>query len=162
MIEHRYSLKKIISHDFIALAAFICVVIGMVFSLEVYFIGYMFSRRTFSFELLPFEERFLYVYVFCGIALIGFLCFIIRLNIIKSFFNFGIEVKGIILELSYWRDRGKILYRYNIEGQEYRKQAAIHITKTTSNLGKDDEVSVLVKPENHSKAIILDLFAEDN
>ena len=30
--------------------------------------------------------------------------------------------------------------------------------KETSNLGKDDEVKILVRPENHSKSIIKDIF----
>jgi len=161
MIENRYSVKKIISHDYITLMAFIAFVVMIAISLEVYFIGYMVSRRTFSIQLIPFEERLFYVYIFGGIALVGLICFIARMNIIKNYFGTGIEVKGKILELKYWRDRGTIIYAYSFEGQEYRKKLAIHITKETSNLGKGDELKILVKPENHSKAIIKDIFADE-
>jgi hypothetical protein len=160
LIENRYSVKKIINHDYKTLLAFITFVVMIAIALEVYFIGYMVSRRTFSIQLIPFEERLLYVYIFGGIALVGLICFIARMNIIKNYFGAGIEVKGKILELRYWRDRGKIMYAYSIEGQEYRKQLTIHITKETSNLGKDDEVKILVRPENHSKSIIKDIFME--
>jgi len=160
MIENKYSVKKIISHDYVTLLAFIVFVVMIAISLEVYFIGYMVSRRTFSIQLIPFEERLFYVYILGGIALAGLICFIVRMNIIKNYFSTGIEVKGKILELKYWRDRGTIIYAYSFEGQEYRKQLGIHITKETSNLGKDDEVKILVKQENHSKSIIKDIFME--
>ena len=161
VIENRCSTKKIISHDYISLMAFIVFVVMAAISLEVYFIGYMVSKRTFSIQLIPFEERLFYVYILGGIALIGLLRFTVRMNIIKNFFGTGIEVKGKILELRYWRDRGTIIYAYSIEGQEYRKKLVIHITKETSNLGKDDEIRILVKPENHSKAIIKDIFVDE-
>jgi hypothetical protein len=160
MIENRYSLKKVISHDYITLLAFIAFVMMIAVSLEIYFFGYMVSKRTFSIELIPFEERLLYIYVCGSLALAGFICFIARVSTIKSYFGSGIEVKGKILELRYWRDRGTIIYTYSIEGQEYRKRLGIHVTKETSNLGKDDEVIILVKPENHSKSIIKDIFME--
>jgi len=158
MIENRYSVKKILSRDHITLTAFITFVVTIVISLEVYFIGYVITKH--SIQLVPFEERLFYVYIFGGIAFVSLVCFIARMYIIKSYFGTGIEVKGKILELRYWRDRGAIIFAYSFEGQEYRKQLAIHITKATSNLGKDDEVRILVKPENHSKAIIKDIFAD--
>jgi hypothetical protein len=157
---HKYSVKKIIGHDYITLVALIAFVIAAAISLEVYFIGYMFSKRTFEIQFIPIVERLFYIYIFGSIALIGMICFMVRINIIKNYFNIGTEVKGVIVELSYWRDRGKIIYEYSIEGREYRRKLAIHITKVTSNLGKNDEIKVLVKPENHSKAIIKDIFME--
>jgi energy-coupling factor transporter transmembrane protein EcfT len=157
---HKYSVKKIIGHDYITLVAFIAFVIVAAISLEIYFIGYMFSKRTFEIQFIPIAERLFYIYIFGSMTLIGMICFIVRINIIKNYFDVGIEVKGIIVELSYWRDRGKIIYEYSIEGQEYRRKLAMHITKVTSNLGKNDEIRVLVKPENHSKAIIKDIFTE--
>jgi hypothetical protein len=159
MIENRCSVKKIISHDYITLTAFIAFVVMIAISLEVYFMGYMVSRRTLSMHLIPFEERLLYVYIYGGIALVGLICFIARIHIIKNYFDTGIEVKGTILKVNYWRDRGTIMYAYSIEGQEYHKQLGIYnITKEKSNLGKDDEVKILVKPENHSKSIIKNIF----
>ena len=160
MTENKYSVKKIISHDYITLCAFITLIVTAAISLEVYFFGYMISTSPLSIELLLFEERLLYVYVSGGLALLGLICFIVRMNIIKNLFSTGIEVKGKIVELKYWRDRGIVTYVYFIEGQEYCKHLRIHITKETSNLGKDDEVQILVRPENHSKSIIKDLFIE--
>ena len=162
MIENRCSTRKIISHDPVAMTAFITFVVMSVISLEVYFVGYMVSRRTLSIHLIPFEKRLFFVYIYGGIALVGLICFIARMNIIKDYFITGIEVKGTILKLNRWFDRGTIIYAYSIEGREYRKQLGIYnITKKTSNLGKDDEIKILVKPENHSKAIIKDIFVDE-
>ena len=161
MEERKYSIKKIISHDYATLLSFICFVIMAVFLAEIYFIGYSFSKRSFELVYIPAEERFLSYYIFGSFCLIELVGFILRMNIIKSYFRNGIVVKGTITELMYWRDRGRITFKYNMEGSEHIGNLTIHTTKATANLGKNDEVKVLVKQENHKKAIIMDIF-EDN
>jgi hypothetical protein len=77
----------------------------------------------------------------------------------KSYFNSGIEVKGVISELKHGsRNSCRIAFKYNIEWKEYRKTMSTSTTKMTSVLKKDDEITVLVRPEKHSKAIIKDIF----
>ena len=161
MMENSFSLKNVIKHDYISLLSFVCAIIMAVLLLQMYFIGFSFSRGS-GLVFVPVEERFLYYCIFGGIGLIGLLCFISRINIIKGYFNSGIKVKGIISELMYWRDRGKITFIYNIEGKEYQKTIAIHTTKMTASLGKNDEIIALVRTDNHSKAIIKDIFEIKN
>jgi hypothetical protein len=125
-----------------------------------YFFGYFVSKRLLELVYVPVEDRFVYYGIFGGFACIGLVCFIARMNSIKNYFISGVNIKGIITELKYWRDRGTIRFKYTYEGQEYHRKIMIHTTSETSNLGKGDEVNVLVKPENHSKAIIMDIFRE--
>jgi hypothetical protein len=159
MAKHNYSVKKIISHDYVTMASLIGFVIMAGFLAEMYFAGYFFSKRGLSFVFVPPDERFLHYCILGGLALIAAVCFILRMNAIKSYFEAGIKANGLIMELRYWRDRGTIIYKYAVNGQEYCGKMAIHITRETSNLGKGDKITVLVKPENHSKAIIMDIFA---
>jgi len=159
-MERKYSIKKIISHDYATMLSFICFVIMAVFMAEIYFVGYSFSKRGLEFVNVPVEERFSYCCILGGLCLIGLIGFVLRINIIKSYFRNGIEAKGTITELMYWRDRGRITFRYGMEGNEYVGNLPIHTTKATANLGKNDEVKVLVKPENHKKAIIMDIFED--
>jgi len=161
MIERKYSMKKIISHDYASLLSFICFIIMAVFAAEIYFVGYFISGKSFDLVYIPADERFIHYCIFGGLALIGLLVFICRTSVIKSYFTNGIEVKGVITDLMYWRDRGRIMFSYAIEGQERQGKLAIHITKATANLGKGNEIKVLVKPENHSKAIVMDIFEEN-
>jgi hypothetical protein len=160
MLEQKYSVKKIISHDYITLASLICFVITAVLLAEMYFLGYFVSKRLLELVYVPVEDRFVYYCIFGGFACVGLACFIFRMSIIKSYFISGTNIKGTITGLTYWRDRGRITFKYTFEGQEYHRKIMIHTTSETSNLGKDDEVNVLVKPANHSKAIIMDIFSE--
>jgi len=160
MGERKYSIKKIISHDYAALLSFICFVIMAALLVEIYFIGYSFSKRGFELVYIPAEDRFLLYCIYGSFCLIGLVGFILRMNVIKSYFRNGIEVKGTIIELMYWRDRGRITFKYSMEGSEHIGNLAIHTTKATANLGKNDEVRVLVKQENHRKAIIMDIFED--
>jgi hypothetical protein len=159
MLEQNYSVKKIISHDYITLVSLICFIITAGLLAEMYFFGYFVSKRLLELVYVPMEDRFIYYCIFGGFACIGLVCFILRMNSIKSYFITGINIKGIITELKYWRDRGTIMFKYTFEGKEYHRKIMIHITKKTSNLGKNDEVNILVKPVNHSKAIIMDIFS---
>ena len=158
MKGNNFSLKNVIKHDYITNTSLACVIIMGVFLLEMYFIGYIFSKRD-GLILVPPENRLFYYWAFCGMGLIGLLCFVCRTNTIKSYFNSGIEVKGVITELGHGlRSSGRIIFKYNIEWKEYHKTVSIHTTKITSVLKKDDEITVLVRPEKHSKAIIKDIF----
>jgi len=161
MIERKYSIKNIISRDYTTLLFFICFIIMALFTAEIYFVGYFISGKRFDLVYIPVDERFLHYCIFGSLAIIGLIGFICRISVIKSYFVNGIEVKGVITDLMYWRDRGRIMFNYTIEGQEHRGKLAIHTTKATANLGKGYEIKVLVKPENHSKAIIMDVFEEN-
>jgi hypothetical protein len=158
MLELNYSVKKIIGHDYITLLSLICFAITGALLVEMYFFGYFVSKRLLELVYVPMEDRFIYFCILGGFACIGLVGFMVRMNIIKNYFMSGVKIKGVITELTYWRDRGRITFKYTIEGQEYHRKIMIHTTKETSNLGKDDEITVLVKPENHSKAIIMDIF----
>ena len=160
MIERKYSIKKIISHDYATLLSLICFIVMAVLMAEIYFVGYSFSRSSFELIYINAEERFSYYYIFGGLCLIGLIGFVLRISIIKSYFRNGIEAKGTIIELMYWRDRGRITFKYSMEGSEHIGNLAIHTTKATANLGRNDEVKVLVKQENHKKAIIMDIFED--
>jgi len=154
-MEHKYSVKKIIIYDLFAFWAFIVLMIAIL--LEIRFGYILFLQITSEPQIIPVEN--IKYCIFIGIAaLIVMICFIERMNTIKSYFNTGTEVKGKIIGLRSDKLYIHITYDYSIKEQYYKRELSTLMTKTTSNLKNYSEIKVLVKPENYSKAIIKDIF----
>jgi hypothetical protein len=81
-----------------------------------------------------------------------------RYHVLKLYFNDGVDIKGVIVKIWFYKDRGRVNYTYQIEDKAYIKGLAIMKTKETSVLSEGMSINLLVKKDNHKKAIIKDLF----
>ena len=99
---------------------------------------------------LPWTTLVIFVLSSVGLA--------IRILSILSVFNNGLEVKAIVSEVGFNRDRGFIKYAYTHEGNTMIGKSAVMRTKATSSYQVGQEINVLVNRENPQKTLIKDLF----
>lgn len=98
------------------------------------------------------------IIIFCLLEVVFVGLFFWRKTVIDDYFEKGIEVQGKITKIFFTKDRGRVAYTYSVEGKDYQKGLAIMKTKVTNHLNEGEEVLVLVKSTDVSKAIIKDLF----
>jgi membrane-bound metal-dependent hydrolase YbcI (DUF457 family) len=97
-------------------------------------------------------------YIFAAISAAALVVIFWRVRLIKGIIENGIEAKATISSISFYKDRGRVEYIYNHEGQKYMRGNGIMKTKRTKNLRVDDTVIVMIDPGNPGKALIRDLY----
>lgn len=153
-----YSLKKILYNDYISFLAWLFPVILFGMSLFIEIFGFLpdlrRGRPPLGVEAIPFFIQFGIIALAIGIAVI-----IIRVLIIKNYFDKGVEVNGKVTKIWVWRrDRGRIYFTFRYKDLECDNSAIVHFNKMTKTFLPNKPIKVLVKPEDPLKVIIKDLF----
>jgi len=81
-----------------------------------------------------------------------------RLRSFQATFARSDEVVGHITSISFFRDRGRIEYTYDMGGQTYNGWNAVMKNKRTTSLSQGDEVVLLVDRSAPKRALIRDLY----
>lgn len=81
-----------------------------------------------------------------------------RISGIKQVFRSGPEVKGRIQDIAFVKDRGRVEYEYEYNGQTYQAGNAIWKNKETRQLQAGDKITVIVDPDKPSRAFIASLY----
>ena len=82
-----------------------------------------------------------------------------RIYSFRSVFKKGLLVKGEITYLIFFRDRGRVEFRYIVYGKEYNTGSPIMKNARTRALTAGQTVDIVVSPEKKSRAYIVDLYA---
>lgn len=81
-----------------------------------------------------------------------------RLAFLQRLFREGVEVEGVITSFWMERDRGRVEFRYDFEGQTVEGGQAIHRNPKTEALEEGQTVQLLVDPQNPGRAILPLIF----
>ncbi len=112
------------------------------------------GRPPLGTESIPFMVQFGLIAL-----VIGFIVIIIRVLIIKSYFDKGIEVNGKVTKIWIWRrDRGRIYFTFQYKDLEWDNSVVVHFNKMTKSFLPHKPIKVLINPEDPTKAIIKDIF----
>jgi hypothetical protein len=98
------------------------------------------------------------LYIALPITLVGISLMIWRIRLIKSAFEDGREVTGIIETVSFYRDRGRISYIYSFDGNRYRSVNSVMKHRITSGLQQGQEVAIMANNDNPKIAFIRDIY----
>lgn len=82
-----------------------------------------------------------------------------RIGDIKRIVNAGPEVKGRIQSIGFIKDRGRVEYDYEYDGQSYHAGSAIWKNRETTKLQNGDEIVLIIDPDNPSRAFIASLYS---
>lgn len=156
--KESYSLKRILINDYISFLAWLFPVILFGMSIFIEIFGFMpdlkRGRPPLGVEAIPFFIQFGLIALIVGIVVI-----IIRVLMIKSYFDNGIEVNGKVTKIWVWRrDRGRIYFTFQYKDLECDNNAVVHFNRMTRTFIPPKPIKVLVKPEDPLKAIIKDLY----
>lgn len=85
-----------------------------------------------------------------------------RIKNIKRIISDGIEVKGRIQSIYFARDRGRVEYDYEYNGQAYHAGNAIWKNRETTKLSEGDDIDLIVDSAKPSRAFIKTLYTVDS
>ncbi len=97
--------------------------------------------------------------ILVSIELVFMCLWAIRFSYLASFFKNSIESKGKIIDIWFYKDRGRVTFVYQIDDMLFKRGMAIMKTKHTKSFQKGQEVDLLVNSNAHKKAIIKVLYS---
>jgi hypothetical protein len=145
MEEQKASVFSIIWNDYVSFLAALFPILSWVF----YFFFPLIDGKA-----MP--ASFLYIVI--GASVSGLVILIWRLRLIMSTFEDGISVDGNIIHVSFFRDRGRVTYIYEFQGERYQSSNAIMKTKRTKALAQGQATKIIVSRDNPKLAFIRDLY----
>lgn len=145
MDDKKPSIERIFFTDYITTVSAISIVIAVV--------AYLFDRFI---QSLGLGNQFpLIVGVVC---VIGVAAIVWRIRLISSAFEFGWEVEGDIVGISFFRDRGSVSYIYTIQGERYQTSNAIMKHRLTKSLQQGQKVVIMANKDNPKVAFLRDIY----
>jgi hypothetical protein len=154
----KVSIIKIIKSDYLAMLSLIAPIVTIIIFIDSKYIGVLhkfFSRGRLT---EPGDSSIFLIMALITIAVFVPL-FAFRIKSIKNHFKDGIEVIGKIVHLSLWKDRGRVEYEYEIDGEKYRSGNAFHRNKFVDSLVEGQEISIIVSKNNPKKGLIKEMYA---
>lgn len=146
MLEKRPALRRIFSTDYATFLATIFIVIAA----GAFLLDRLVEPLTVSQEL---------PYIAAVVGAIGIPVIVWRIRLISSAFEYGWEVDGDILDIGFFRDRGRITYIYTVQGQRYQASNAILRNRTTRSLQRGQKVKVMANRDSPKIAFIRDIYS---
>lgn len=99
------------------------------------------------------------IYMTAIAVLVGVPVIFWRARLISSVFEFGWEAEADIIDIGFFRDRGRVTYVFTIQGQRYQVGNAIMKTRFTKSLQRGQKVKVVAQRDNPQKAFIRDMYS---
>lgn len=81
-----------------------------------------------------------------------------RIHTFMSAFQSGQLYRGRITDVEFFRNRGRVSFTYEVNGEEIRAIAPVMKNARSKALSVGQEVDVVVHPVNPSRAFVLDLY----
>ncbi|PKK99223.1 MAG: hypothetical protein CVV57_03400 [Tenericutes bacterium HGW-Tenericutes-2] len=141
----KFDLKKSIWNDYILM---------ITTTIPVIFIGFI------IFFIFINEDKNL-ILIFGILAALFAALFFIRIKYIKSFLNDTYTIQGIIINVGFFKDRGRIDYVYEKDNNRYIHGQAVMKNKYTKKLQKGQVIDLLIKKNVKNKTMILDLYFDN-
>ena len=146
MLEKRPAVQRIFSTDYATFLATMFIVIAAG--------AFLFDRLV---EPLTISQELPY---FAAIAcVVGVPIIVWRIRLITSAFEYGWDVDGDILEIGFFRGRGRVTYIYTVQGQRYQTSNAILRSRVTRSLQRGQKVKIVANRENPKVAFIRSIYA---
>jgi len=92
------------------------------------------------------------------ISLVALLMLAWRINRVFRLFSHGRRIRGVIQAIRIVRDRGRLEFAYELDGQSVVTWTPIHRSKRVLELRRLQEVEVLVDPARPKDAIVAQLY----
>jgi hypothetical protein len=138
------SLFRVISTDY---PSFLSVLFPIVFG---GFSIYFFFTGNDAFQL--------FLLLAIGVTVVGVPVLVQRYRTISSVFADGMQMKGVVTGLSFFRGRGRVQYSYTFQGEKRMSDNAINKNSRTRKLRVGQTVTVLVDRNNPKRAFIREIY----
>lgn len=98
------------------------------------------------------------LYIGIGTALAAIPIILIRILYFYKMFRIGSETSGVVQRVFFYRSRGRVTYDYTFQGTDYHSGSAIMKTARSGRLRPDQEVTLLVDPNQPKRAVVKELY----
>ncbi len=150
------SLKKMIKNDYTMTVSLCCILVGVLTFVLFDRLGIIVSKRGIRNEDDP-----VFGIIMLAIAGFGLLNALRRYLCIRSIFERGVNATATVSGSSFFKDRGRISYRYQYEGREYRRGLAVMKTKATKAFYAGEKIFVLLDERKPKRSLILSLYSNN-
>jgi hypothetical protein len=99
-----------------------------------------------------------FIFLALAVSIASPLVLLWRYITIRAVFSEGTSVAGIISNVSFFRDRGRISYIYTYGGQKYECGNAVSKGRFTTALSQGQAVTVVVDENNPKRAFVRELY----
>jgi hypothetical protein len=148
------SFLRVLQSDYVsALALLAPAALWLVWGLDL--MGFSLQRRG---RTATFDDPGWLLQVAIVVTVVGVALAIWRIRAVYAFFARGVGRPGVIESVEFFRDRGRVTFRYDHEGQSYERGSGIMKNARTKALEPGQELTVIVDPENPKKAMIRSLY----
>ena len=100
--------------------------------------------------------------VFLGFAVVASIILVplavFRVRSVQRVFADGVRTTGTVTGVQFYRDRGRVEYRFRFRNRQIEAGAPLHKTATTSQLRVGQEVDLVANPEKPTQAFVVDLY----
>ena len=160
-MERKYSFSKQFRNDYFTSLGFIGFAIFLIVFIGISVFGVAITRRD-GIADLDNTTQFVMGIIFSFLSLLCLVGFISRIKTGKHLVKNGLEIDAEIYYIMYDRDRGRVEFSYNIDGNIFKRGNGINRSKSTEMYQKGDIIKILVDPNNNKKAVIKNHFIVDN
>ena len=148
---------SIVKNDYGALMGFIMPLVLWSMFIATNVFGFSLSRRGRApIESNSTDSTFLYIAIVGTV--VGIALLVWRIYSFQQTFSNGEKTVGRITSVSFFKDRGRIEYSYNLKGQTYQSGNAIMKNKKTQSFRDGDEIELIVDRLNPKRAFIKTLY----
>ena len=147
------SVVRVVLSDYVALLA----LIGVVVTWALHILaanGVIFTSRWSDTELTG--GGFLEIAIIATAVLLPLFAY--RIYAFIAIFKRGLLCKAEISDISFFKDRGRVEFKYTLHGKGYSTGTRIMKNARTRALNVGQEVDIVVHPEKRSRAFIVDLY----
>lgn len=155
----KVSIIKIIKSDYVSMILLLIPIVMVVLYIDTEYFGVLgkfLSRRRHGSGTEGDSAIFMILTIISVVAVIP--AFIYRVKSFMNHFMNGFEVKGIITAINFRRDKGKVEYEYQIDGEVYKSGHNLMKNKFTKTLAEGQEVNLVVARNNNEKAFIKEMY----
>jgi len=99
-----------------------------------------------------------FLWIAASITVVGVVVIVWRYFYIRSLFEDGIEVIGIITSINIMGDRGRLDYLYAYQGHRYTGWVPIYFGKYYSELRPGSELKIIVDRNYPKRSFVRDFF----
>ncbi len=155
----KVSIIKIIKSDYVSMIFLLIPIVMVVLYIDTEYFGVLgkfLSRRRHGSGSEGDSSLYIILTIISVVAFIPALIF--RIKSFANHFINGFEVKGIITAINFRRDKGRVEYEYQVDGEVYNSSNSLMKNKFTKTLSEGQEINLVVARDNKKKAFIKEMY----
>lgn len=147
---------SILQTDYAALLAMLAPAVLWVMYVATAYFGFFPGLR--GRDPLGYSDAPFFFYGAIVATIVGIPILVSRVRALRALYSRGVEVTGRVTNVWFVRDRGRVEYAYEYQGQVYQSGRAIPKSRRTEGLKPGFDVTLIVDPLKPERALIRDLY----